>query len=73
MHRTIVVASAVLFLLASLGTGSVQTMQKKGLTLGRAQMVIAAAIAGARSKDALGGAIAAVDEGGNRVAALKAR
>ena len=45
-----------------------QTIDKKGLTLDGAKKVIAAAIAEAKSKNAPGGAIAVVDEGGNLVA-----
>lgn len=45
-----------------------QTAQKKGLTLEGAKKAIAAAVAEARSKNAPGGAIAVVDEGGNLIA-----
>jgi glc operon protein GlcG len=45
-----------------------QTVQKRALTLDGAKKVIAAAIAEAKSKNAPGGAIAVVDEGGNLVA-----
>jgi glc operon protein GlcG len=45
-----------------------QTIDKKGLTLHGAKKVIAAAIAEAQNKNAPGGAIAVVDEGGNLVA-----
>jgi glc operon protein GlcG len=48
--------------------GSAQTIEKKGLTLEGAKKVIAAAVAEAKSKNAPGGAIAVVDEGGNLVA-----
>ena len=48
--------------------GSAQTIEKKGLTLDGAKKVIAAAVAEAKSKNAPGGAIAVVDEGGNLVA-----
>ena len=48
--------------------GSAQTVQKTGLTLDGAKKVIAAAVAEAKSKNAPGGAIAVVDEGGNLVA-----
>jgi glc operon protein GlcG len=48
--------------------GSAQTVQKKGLTLDGAKKVIAAAVAEAKSKNAPGGAIAVVDEGGNLIA-----
>jgi uncharacterized protein GlcG (DUF336 family) len=45
-----------------------QTIDKKGLTLDGAKKVIAAAIAEAKNKNAPGGAVAVVDEGGNLVA-----
>ena len=45
-----------------------QTVEKKGLTLEGAKKVIAAAVAEAKSKNAPGGAIAVVDEGGNLIA-----
>ena len=45
-----------------------QTVQKRALTLDGAKKVIAAAVAEAKSKNAPGGAIAVVDEGGNLVA-----
>ena len=45
-----------------------QTLETKRLTLDGARRVIAAAVAEARSKNAPGGAIAVVDEGGNLVA-----
>ncbi len=48
--------------------GSTQTIEKKGLTLEGAKKVIAAAVAEAKSKNAPGGAIAVVDEGGNLIA-----
>jgi len=48
--------------------GSAQTVQKKALTLNGAKKVIAATVAEAQSKNAPGGAIAAVDEGGNLIA-----
>jgi uncharacterized protein GlcG (DUF336 family) len=48
--------------------GAAQTIEKKGLTLDGAKKVIAAAVAEAKSKNAPGGAIAVVDEGGNLVA-----
>jgi uncharacterized protein GlcG (DUF336 family) len=47
---------------------SAQTSQKVGLTLEGAKKVIAAAVAEAKNKNAPGGAIAVVDEGGNLVA-----
>src|SRR6266536_996410 len=54
--------------LALYSVGLAQTVQKKGLTLDGAKKVIAAAVAEAKSKNAPGGAIAVVDEGGNLVA-----
>jgi glc operon protein GlcG len=53
--------------LALFSVGSAQTVQKKTLTLDGAKKVIAAAAAEAKSKDAPGGAIAVVDEGGNLI------
>jgi glc operon protein GlcG len=47
---------------------SAQTAQKTALTLDGAKRVIAAAVAEAKTKNAPGGAIAVVDEGGNLVA-----
>lgn len=54
--------------LAFSSAGAAQTIEKKGLTLDGARKVIAAAVAEARSKNAPGGAIAVVDEGGSIVA-----
>jgi len=48
--------------------GAAQTAQKKALTLEGAKKVIAAAVAEAKNKNAPGGAIAVVDEGGNLIA-----
>ena len=48
--------------------GSTQSVQKRGLTLDGAKKVSAAAVAEAKSKNAPGGAIAVVDEGGNLIA-----
>lgn len=45
-----------------------QVLDKKGLTIDGAKRVIAAAVAEAQSKNAPGGAIAVVDEGGNLIA-----
>jgi|SRR3954454_17751876 uncharacterized protein GlcG (DUF336 family) len=45
-----------------------QTIQKTALSLEGARKVIAAAVAEAKSKNAPGGAIAVVDEGGNLIA-----
>jgi glc operon protein GlcG len=55
-------------LLAFCSVGAAQTIEKKSLTLEGAKRVIAAAIAEAKNKNAPGGAIAVVDEGGNLVA-----
>ncbi|HEU4340566.1 MAG TPA: heme-binding protein [Candidatus Binatia bacterium] len=63
--RTILTAT---LLIASCSIGQAQTIQKRGLTLEGARKVIAAAVAEAKSKNAPGGAIAVVDEGGNLVA-----
>lgn len=46
---------------------SAQTAQKTALTLAGAKKVIAAAVAEAKTRNAPGGAIAVVDEGGNLV------
>jgi glc operon protein GlcG len=48
--------------------GSAQTVEKRGLTLEGARKVIAATVAEAKGKNAPGGAIAVVDEGGNLIA-----
>src|SRR6266511_524002 len=58
----------VLMALTLYSLGLAQTAQKKSLTLDGAKKVIAAAVAEAESKNAPGGAIAVVDEGGNLVA-----
>src|SRR6478609_3869785 len=55
-------------ILTLLSSGRAQTIERKSLTLDGARKVIAAAIAEARNKNAPGGAIAVVDEGGNLVA-----
>src|SRR6266511_2979223 len=59
---------SMLMALTFYSLGLAQTVQKKGLTLDGAKKVIAAAVAEAKSKNAPGGAIAVVDEGGNLVA-----
>ena len=59
---------SILMALMLYSVGLAQTVQKKGLTLDGAKKVIAAAVAEAKSKNAPGGAIAVVDEGGNLVA-----
>jgi glc operon protein GlcG len=66
--RPVISTFAVCFGLAFFSNGSAQTVQKVGLTLDGAKKVIAAAVAEAKTKEAPGGAIAVVDEGGNLVA-----
>lgn len=68
MKKVFTVAIVSLFGMALGSTAHAQTVQKKSLTLEGARKVIAAAVAEARSKNAPGGAIAVVDEGGNLVA-----
>ena len=59
----------VMFILLSLASSTqAQVTDKKGLTLEGAKKVIAAAVAEAKQKNAPGGVIAVVDEGGNLVA-----
>jgi glc operon protein GlcG len=55
-------------LLAACAQANAQTEQKNGLTLDGAKTVIAAAVAEAKSRNAPGGAIAVVDDGGNLIA-----
>src|SRR5690349_19200090 len=57
-----------LIALAFANVASAQTTEKKALNLEGAKRVIAATVAEAKSKNAPGGAIAVVDEGGNLVA-----
>lgn len=59
---------ALLFLWTLTGPTQAQVADKKGLTLEGAKKVIAAAVAEAKQKNAPGGVIAVVDEGGNLVA-----
>jgi uncharacterized protein GlcG (DUF336 family) len=66
--KLIISALSMSIVLTLVSIGSAQTVQKKGLTLEGAKKVIAAAVTEARSKNAPGGAIAVVDEGGNLVA-----
>ena len=56
------------FVLVLFFNAQAQTIEKKGLNLEGAKKVIAAAVAEAKGKNAPGGAIAVVDEGGNLVA-----
>ncbi len=62
------IAASVLAVFLAAGLASAQTTEKKGLTLDGARKVIAAAQAEARAKNAPGGVIAVVDEGGNLMA-----
>ena len=57
-----------LLLIAACAQANAQTEQKSGLTLDGAKKVIAAAVAEANSRNAPGGAIAVVDDGGNLIA-----
>jgi len=66
--QLIISAVGMLMALTFSSISSAQTMQKKALTLEGAKRVIAAAVAEAKSKNAPGGAIAVVDEGGNLIA-----
>jgi glc operon protein GlcG len=66
--KLIMGALGIVTLLTLSSGGGAQTIEKKGLTLDGAKKVIAAAVAEAKSKNAPGGAIAVVDEGGNLVA-----
>ena len=66
--KLIISALGMLMALTFSSISSAQTMQKKALTLEGAKRVIAAAVAEAKSKNAPGGAIAVVDEGGNLIA-----
>ncbi len=66
--KILITTLSMLMALTFYSLGLPQTVQKKGLTLDGAKKVIAAAVAEAKSKNAPGGAIAVVDEGGNLVA-----
>jgi len=66
--KLIISALGMVTALTLSSVGSAQTVEKKALTLEGAKKVIAAAVAEAKSKNAPGGAIAVVDEGGNLVA-----
>jgi glc operon protein GlcG len=59
---------AIVVAFAFTSLAGAQTVDKKAITLEAAKKVIAAAVAEAKSKNAPGGAIAVVDEGGNLVA-----
>ena len=58
----------ILFFLGMATPGEAQVVPKHALTLDGAKKVIAAAVAEARSKNAPGGVIAVVDDGGNLIA-----
>jgi glc operon protein GlcG len=67
--KAIAIGTATLaFTFGTLAAAHTQTIEKKALNLEGAKKVIAAATAEAKSKNAPGGAIAVVDEGGNLVA-----
>jgi glc operon protein GlcG len=66
--KVVITTLSILMALSFYSVGLAQTVQKKGLTLEGAKKVIAAAVAEAKSKNAPGGAIAVVDEGGNLIA-----
>ena len=66
--KILITALSMLTAVTLYSIGLAQTVQKKGLTLEGAKKVIAAAVAEAKNKNAPGGAIAVVDEGGNLVA-----
>lgn len=68
MQRSLTVTASLLLGLALCAPLRAQTIEKKVLTLAGAKKVIAAAVTEARSKNAPGGAIAVVDEGGNLIA-----
>lgn len=57
-----------LVIAASAGTGNAQILDKKALTLDAAKRIIAAAVAEAKNKNAPGGVVAIVDDGGNLIA-----
>jgi glc operon protein GlcG len=66
--KLIIGALGMVTVLTLASVGLAQTVQKSALTLDGAKRVIAAAVAEAKSKNAPGGAIAVVDEGGNLIA-----
>ena len=66
--KLIISALGMVTVLTFSSVGSAQTVERKALTLEGAKKVIAAAVAEAKSKNAPGGAIAVVDEGGNLIA-----
>ena len=66
--NTLRLAVSALFLLTLYSAGLAQTAQKRTLTLEGAKLAIAAAVAEAKNKNAPGGVIAVVDDGGNLMA-----
>jgi glc operon protein GlcG len=66
--KLIISALGVVSVLALSDVGSAQTIEKTALNLDGAKKVIATAVAEAKNKNAPGGAIAVVDEGGNLIA-----
>jgi glc operon protein GlcG len=58
----------IFLVIAFTAVANAQTADKKALTLEAAKKVIAAAVAEAKNKNAPGGAIAVVDDGGNLIA-----
>ncbi len=67
MKSVLSLAASLLALAVSIAAGA-QTVEKRALNLEGAKKVIAAAVAEAKNKNAPGGAIAVVDEGGNLIA-----
>ena len=68
MNRRFTATGSLLLSLLISSVGHSQAFEKKALDLAGAKKVIAAAVAEAKNKNAPGGAIAVVDEGGNLVA-----
>ena len=68
MKKLFTTTGSLLLGLAIYSTSHAQSIERKGVNLEGAKKVIAAAVAEAKSKNAPGGAIAVVDEGGNLVA-----
>ena len=66
--KLIISALSMVSVLALSDIGFAQTIGKKALNLDGAKKVIAAAVTEAKNKNAPGGAIAVVDEGGNLIA-----
>ena len=66
--KTVVSVLGTIAALTIASAATAQTVDKQALSLEGARKVIAAALAEAKSKNAPGGAIAVVDEGGNLIA-----